>query len=269
LLPAASSQKISSDVIRVESLRCGYPEQPVLKGISFCVQAGEFIGILGPNGSGKTTLLMALTGIIPIAAGEIEILGTSIDSLRPLARARRTALVTQESEVRFPFSCREVVLMGRYPHQKGWQMDSPEDSAVVQRSLEITDTESLADRLITAISGGEKQRVLMAKALAQATPVLLLDEAVSAMDIHRKLQIFRVLRQLNEERALTVLSVLHDVNLAALFCHRLILINEGRVVADGPTECVLTSETLEAVYRTRVVVREIEGTGKRQVVFLP
>jgi iron complex transport system ATP-binding protein len=256
-------------VIRVENLWCGYPEQPVLKGVSFRVNPGEFIGVLGPNGSGKTTLLLTLTGMIPVTNGEIEIIGAPLERLKPKDRARRMALVAQDSEVRFPFLCREVVSMGRYPHQRRWQMDSPEDSLIVRRALEITDTESLAERLITAISGGEKQRVLMAKAFAQATPILLLDEATSSMDIHRKLQVFKVLRQLNREETLTILAVLHDVNLAALFCQRLILINEGRVAADGPVDSVLTSETLENVYRTPVMVREIEGTGKRQVVFLP
>jgi iron complex transport system ATP-binding protein len=256
-------------VIRAEDLWCGYPGRPVLKGVSLEVRQGELIGVLGPNGSGKTTLLMALSGIIPFQRGRVELFGSPLEKLKPKDRALKMAGVMQGAEARFPFTCEEVVRMGRYPHQKRWQMDSAEDSAIVRRSIELTDTEELAERLITTTSGGEKQRVLMAKALAQDAPILLLDEAVSAMDVHRKLQIFRVLERLNDEDKLTVIAVLHDVNLAALFCRRLIFIKDGRVVADGPTDEVLTSEILEDVYQARAFVQEVMGTGKRQVVFLP
>jgi iron complex transport system ATP-binding protein len=256
-------------VIRVENLKCGYSDHPVLKGISFGIESGEFVGILGPNGSGKTTLLLALSGVTPIQAGSVEITGQPIERLKPKERARRMAVIAQDGDARFPFSCEEVVRMGRFPHQKRWRMDSAQDSAVVGRVLRITDTQDLSDRLITAISGGERQRVFMARALAQETPILLLDEATSAMDIHRKLQIFTVLRDLNHKDGLTVMAVLHDVNLAALFCRRIIFFKEGKIVADGSTDEVLTPEILEDVYRTRVLVQEIGDTGKRQVVFLP
>lgn len=256
-------------MIRVENLWCGYLGHPVLQGLSFGIQAGEFVAILGPNGSGKTTLLLALSGVLPLQDGQIEILGIPLKTLNPKARARRMAVVAQDSEVRFPFSCEEVVRMGRYPHQKRWQMDTVRDAETVQHSLHITDTAALADRLITATSGGEKQRVLMAKSLAQETPILLLDEPTSAMDIHRKLQIFGVLQDLNREKNLTILTVLHDVNLAALFCRRMIFMKDGKAIADGPINTVLTAETLEEVYQTRVIVQEIGDTGKRQVIFLP
>ena len=269
MLLAASPQEIHSTVIRAEDLWCGYPGRPVLKGVSVEVRHGEFVGVLGPNGSGKTTLLMALSGIVPLQQGRLEVLGTALKDLRPRERARRMAAVVQSAEARFPFSCEEVVRMGRYPHQKRWQLDSALDSAMVEKSLELTDTEELAERLITATSGGEKQRVLMAKAFAQDTPILLLDEATSAMDVHRKLQIFQVLNQLNHDNMLTILAVMHDVNLAAFFCRRLIFLKDGRVVADGPTDSVLTSETLEEVYQARSRVLEIPETGKKQVVFLP
>lgn len=256
-------------MICVEDLRCGYAEHPVLKGISFRVDSGDFIGVLGPNGSGKTTLLMALSGATRIQSGRIHILDRPLEKLKPKERARLLAVVSQDAALRFPFSCEDVVRMGRYPHQDRWQVDTPHDESVVRHSLEITDTQLLADRLITAISGGERQRVFMAKALAQEAPILLLDEATSAMDIHRKLEIFRVLEDLNHEKHLTILAVMHDVNLAALFCRRLIFIRDGVLVADGPTESVLTSEILEEVYQTRVIVENIGGIGKRQVVFLP
>jgi len=269
LLPADAPEKIPATVVRVSDLWCGYGPDPVLKGISFGIHRGEFVGILGPNGSGKTTLLLALTGILSPSSGSVEIFGESLATLGPKSRARKMAAVSQDADVRFPFSCEEVVHMGRYPHQKRWRMDSPEDAAVVDRALEITETTPLAPRLITAVSGGEKQRVTMAKALAQDTPLLFLDEATSAMDIHRKLQIFGILERLNRETQLTVLAVLHDVNLAALYCDRLIFLKEGNLAADGPTASVLTPEILEELYQTRVRVYPVEGTDKRQVIFLP
>jgi len=269
LLPFAPSQEVSSTVILVEDLWSGYSGRPVLKGVSFEVREGEFVGILGPNGSGKSTLLMTLSGIVPMSGGRVEVAGASLERLRPRDRARMMAVIAQDGEVRFPFPCRDVVLMGRYPHQKRWQMDTAKDETAVSRAMRLTDTETLADRLVTAISGGERQRVLMAKALAQEPRILLLDEATSAMDIHRKLQVFKVLEGLNREENLTVLTVLHDVNLAALFCRRMIFVKEGEILADGPTESVLTSEILETVYQARVLVQDVPGTGKRQVAFLP
>ncbi len=159
--------------------------------------------------------------------------------------------------------------MGRYPHQKRWQLDSAQDADAVRQAMVLADVEMLAERLITAVSGGERQRVIMAKTLAQQTSVLLLDEATSAMDIHRKLQVFRVLEKLHTEDGLTVLAVMHDVNLAALFCRRLIFLKDGQVMADGASNTVLIPEILEDVYQTRVLIHEVPRTGKRQVVFMP
>lgn len=267
MLSPAPSQEIPAALIRVQNLCCGYSGHPVLKGISFAVERGEFLGILGPNGSGKTTLLLALSGIMPIQAGNIEFRGCPLGQLKHRERARQMAVVMQDPEVRFPFTCKEVVQMGRYPHQKRWQLDSAEDERAVEQAMLLTDTEMLAERMITAVSGGEKQRVIMAKTLAQQGTVLLLDEATSAMDIHRKLQIFKVLEKLHQEADLTVLAVLHDVNLAALFCHRIIFLKDGTVVADGESNAVLIPEILEEVYQTRVLIHEVPAAGKRQVVF--
>jgi iron complex transport system ATP-binding protein len=269
LLPAAPSQEVSPAVVLVEDLWAGYAGRPVLRGVSFAVREGELVGILGPNGSGKTTLLGVLSAIVPMSEGRVELAGFPLPRLKPRERACLMAAIAQDGEVRFPFSCRDVVLMGRYPHQKRWQIETEKDQEAVDRAMRLTDTHALAERLVTAISGGERQRVLMAKALAQETRILLLDEATSAMDVHRKLQVFRVLEKLNREDRLTVLAVLHDVNLAAFFCHRLIFIREGEILADGPTQSVLTSEILEAVYEARVLVQDVPGTGKKQVAFLP
>ncbi len=269
MLSSSAPKTTTPPAVSVSGLRCGYSGPEVLKGLSFSVKSGEFVGILGPNGSGKSTLVLALSGVIAARAGKIEIHGADLHRLGLKERARRLAVLNQESDMRFPFSCREVVAMGRYPHQKRWRLDSVADHEAVEKALVLTDTASLAERLISAVSGGEKQRVLMAKSLSQQTPVLLLDEATSAMDIHRKLQIFKVLESLNREESLTVMAVLHDINLAALFCRRIIFLKEGNIAAEGPTGEVLTPEVLEDIYQTRVMVQEIGGEGKKQVFFLP
>jgi iron complex transport system ATP-binding protein len=269
LLSHAPSQETSATVISVEDLWCGYAGRAVIQGISFCVKRGEFIGLLGPNGSGKTTLLLTISGVLPVEKGLVAIDGQPLAVLKHRERARHMAVVPQETEVRFPFECEEVVRMGRYPHLQRWQAESAKDREEVSRALRLTDTEKLAERLITAISGGEKQRVFVAKALAQEAPIMLLDEATSAMDISRKLQIFRVLEMLNHEEGLTIMAVMHDINLAALFCKRLLLLKDGRVVADGDTPSVMTAETLKVVYDTDVLVQEVSATGTKQVVFLP
>jgi len=269
LLSASAPQEIPPAVIQVEDVHCGYPGRDVLKGVSFTVRRGEFVGVLGPNGAGKTTLVLALSGVVPARKGSIEILGTPVDRLKHKDRARRMAVVAQDGELRFPFSCMDIVRMGRYPHQGRWQLDTLRDEEAVERAMDITDTVMFAQRLITALSGGERQRVIMAKALAQETPVLLLDEATSAMDIHRKLQVFRVLDRMNRHEGITVIAVMHDVNLAALFCRRMLFLKEGWLAADGPVDSVLTSELLEKIYETPVMVQAISGTNKKQVVFLP
>ncbi len=269
MLPSPAAQKTAPAAVGVSALCCGYPGVEVLKGISFSVAKGEFVGILGPNGAGKSTLVLALSGIIPVTRGGIEIFGTGLDRLSLKERARRMAVIVQDGDIRFPFSCREIVEMGRYPHKKRWQMDSMTDFEAVEKALSLTDTAFLANRPISAVSGGERQRVFMAKTIAQQARILLLDEASSAMDVHRRLRMFKVLDELNRQEELTVLAVLHDVNLAALFCRRLIFLKDGAVEADGPTDEVLTEEVLEKIYETRVIVQEINGAGRKQVIFLP
>jgi iron complex transport system ATP-binding protein len=269
LLPAVSPKEVSPAVIHVENLWCGYNEKPILKGISFEMHAGELVGILGPNGSGKSTLVLALSGILPVVRGHIALSGRLLKDLKHKERARRMAVVAQDTDARLPFSCQEVVWMGRYPHVPKWRMETVEDAGRVQWAMELTDIRELADRPVTAVSGGERQRVMIARALAQETPILILDESTSAMDVHRKLAIFRILEELSTSRKATVLAVMHDVNLAAMFCRRIIFLRDGRIVADGPPETVLTPEIFEEVYETKVLIHTVDSIGKRQVVFLP
>lgn len=255
-------------MLRVAGLTLSYDDRIILNDLNFEIRAGEFVGILGPNGCGKSTLLAALTGLLPPRAGQIWYDGLSLHHWRPRPLARQVALVPQSNPVTFPFTCWEMVLMGRYPYRHRFQGDSDADIAAAQRAMVQTRTTLLAQRLITLISGGERQQVILARALAQTTPVLLLDEATASLDIRRKLEIFALLRQLNHN-GLTVLAVMHDINLAAMFCQRLLFLKDGRIFCDGATSEVCTREILEAVYETPVLVECHPAIGRPQVLFLP
>ena len=256
-------------VIRAESLELGYGDRLVLAGLDFHVAAGEFVGVLGPNGCGKSTLLHALSGLLPPRGGRITVMDQALGALPSRLRAQTLAVVPQSSEVRFPFSCLEIVLMGRYPHRRRLGSLTDEDLLWALRSMRRTTTDHLRDRPVTQVSGGECQRVVIARALAQDPRILLLDEATSSLDVRKKLEIFEILKHLNQARSLTVLCAMHDLNLAALYCRRLMFIKDGRIIRDGPTEAVFTPEILAAVYDTPMEVRWHPLYQRPYAVMLP
>jgi iron complex transport system ATP-binding protein len=212
------------------------------------------VGILGPNGSGKSTLLHALSGLLRPLNGKIIIKSEALGGLPSRLRAQILAVVPQSTDVRFPFSCLEIVLMGRYPHRRRLGTLTDTDLVRALKSMHRTTTVHLKERQINEVSGGECQRVVIARALAQAPEILLLDEATSSLDVRKKLEIFEVLKFLNETRILTVLCAMHDLNLAALYCRRLMFIKEGKIVVDGPTDQVFSPEILAEVYETAMEV---------------
>lgn len=256
-------------MIRVESLDLGYGDRLVLTGLDFLVNTGEFVGILGPNGSGKSTLLHALSGLLPPKGGRITVKGEGLGSLASRLRAQILAVVPQSAEVRFPFSCLEIVLMGRYPRRRRLGTLTDEDLLMALRAMRQTTTAHLKERPITEVSGGEGQRVVIARALAQAPEVLLLDEATSSLDVRKKLEIFEILKILNKARSLTVLCAMHDLNLAALYCRRLMFLKDGRIIKDGPTDEVFTPDLLEEVYETPMEVRWHPVYHRPYAVMLP
>ena len=255
-------------MIDVEGLCCGYGNTEVLKGVSLRVEAGEMAGILGPNGSGKTTLLLALTGVLPAHSGSIRVAGVDISRQESRRKARLMASVPQRSEFAFPFKCLSVVLMGRYPHLDGWGGYSQRDLEVAVTALEETRIAQLAHRFIGEVSGGEAQMVMVARALAQETEILLLDEATSNLDVARKVQVFDLLTEKNRQGA-TLLCVMHDLNLAALYCRRVIFLKNGRVAADGRTEDVFNDKSLSEIYETEIRVSKHPVTGSPQAHFVP
>lgn len=241
-------------MIRVADLDLGYGERLVLRDLEFEIRRGEFVGCLGPNGSGKSTLLNAFCGLLPPRRGGVWLAGQPVEKLASRLRARRLAVVPQSTEIRFPFTCLEVVLMGRYPYRRRWQSLGVNDLLAALTAMEQTTTLNLQERPVTEVSGGERQRTVVARALAQTPEILLLDEATSCLDVRKKLEIFEVLKNLNESRGITVICAMHDLNLAALYCRRLLFLKNGRLFQDGPTDQVFTSAVLSQVYDTDMEV---------------
>lgn len=256
-------------MIKVRDLDLGYGDRLVLQNLNFEIRPGEFVGCLGPNGSGKSTLLNALCGLLAPKRGLILWREVPLGQYPSRLRAQRLAVVPQTTEMYFPFTCLEVVLMGRYPHRRPWRSLSLEDLQAALTAMAQTDTSFLKERPVTEVSGGERQRVTVARALAQTPEILLLDEATSSMDVKKKLEIFEVLRGLNEHFGLTVICAMHDLNLAALYCRRLMFLKDGRLVKDGPTAEIFTAETLREVYDTEMEVVRHAGQARLYAVMLP
>lgn len=259
---------MSTPMIEISGLCAGYGSVPVLRDISLAVKRGEFTAILGPNGSGKTTLIRLLSGVLPCTTGRIRIAGQDIRLLSPKARARQCATVAQKHPDLSGVRALSVVLMGRYPHLSLLGDYSPTDHARAKKAMQDTSSLQLAQRRAEALSGGEFQRIIMAKALAQDTELLLLDEAASNLDVARTVDLYELLRTRNKA-GLTVLTVAHDLNLAALYCQRLIFLKNGSIVADGPTRDVFTAQTLSQIYETPLAVAPHPITGTPQAHLAP
>jgi iron complex transport system ATP-binding protein len=242
--------------------------EAVLKGLSCLILSGRVLGILGPNGSGKSTLLKLLARVYQLQKGTIEILGESLSGLSQLDVAKRVALVPQETLQVFPFTISEMVLMGRSPHHQGWggwHWEDSQDWAVAQNAMEELDVAHLGNRLVTEVSGGERQRAVIARALVQEPQLLLLDEPTAFLDLHHQLDIARIIKRLNRERGLTVILVSHDLNLASQYCDQVLLLNQGRLAAMGSPQTVIKPEVLERVYGCSVLVDRHPQSGLPRV----
>jgi iron complex transport system ATP-binding protein len=250
---------------QLEKVCFRYSDQWVLEDFSLEVREGEILGIIGPNGSGKTSLLKLMAGLLRPQAGRIILGDQELAQLTPRALARRTAVVPQENHVLFPFTVAEIVLMGRFVHQNGWGWESAEDLRIARAVIRLMDLESVAQRTFQELSGGERQRTIIARALAQQAPILLLDEPTAYLDIKHQLEIYATLRRLNQDRGVTIVVVSHDLNLASQYCHRLLLLHEGRAFRTGsPTE-VLTVEHLKIVYGCEVIIDQHPEAGTPRI----
>lgn len=253
--------------LRAQQIDVGYASDapPILRDFTVGARAGEFLGVVGPNGSGKSTLIRALSRALRPASGTVLL---ADNDLYGATSARQSAqsigVVPQNTQVVFEFSVREIVGMGRAPHlsRRPFAGETPRDAALVAQAMTAAGVSAFADRLVSTMSGGEQQRVALARALAQEPSVLLLDEPTAHLDLHFQIEILALVRRLTQERALAAVAVLHDLNLAAAFCDRLVLLQAGRIVAQGSPEDVLTSAHLSAVYSAAVWVGPHPVTGK-------
>ena len=239
---------------------------PRFRGLSFSVSRGEFAGIIGPNGSGKTTLLMLLSGVVAPQAGEVSLDGRPVRSIPPRERACRMAVVFQESRMLFDFTVLEIALMGRAPHLGPFSLERPEDFAAARAALHEMDLTGREEKRLQELSSGERQRALIARALAQQPRVVLMDEPTAFLDLRHRLQIYEILARLNRDKGLTVVTTSHDLNLAARYGSRLMVLDDGHLAADGPPETVLTPQLLREVYETEARIERDPVTGAPFVI---
>jgi iron complex transport system ATP-binding protein len=241
---------MASDTLAAENVAFAYESRarPVVDGVSLSVSRGTIVGLLGPNGSGKTTLLRLLSGTLIPDRGRVLLDGQAIAGMSRRHLARRIAVVPQETHSAFDYSALEIVMMGRYPHLGAFELEGASDLAIARRAMADTGTTGFEDRRFAALSGGEKQRVVIAGALAQASDVLLLDEPTASLDLGFQFEIAALLSRLNRDRGTTMVVSTHDLNLAATLCTELVLLKAGHVIAQGPTNAVLTPAYVRDLY---------------------
>lgn len=257
-------------MLSVQNVSGGYSGELVLKDISFTVEQGELFGILGPNGSGKTTLLKMLSGILPLKQGEIFIMGKRLQEYGVKQLAQIVAVLSQHSSQSFSYTVKETISLGRYAHQKGWfQTWSKEDEEIVQRVMNQTGISSFQNKNIQELSGGEKQRVFLAQALAQEPEILLLDEPTNHLDLSYQKELLDLLKQWTTEKSLTVISIFHDLNLAGLYCDRLLLLEMGTININHIPNEVLREERIRDVYHTEIQKHPHPKVAAPQMVLLP
>lgn len=256
-------------MLSVEHVTLAYGQQVVVRDVNFQVRRGEFVAVLGPNGSGKSTLLRALCRLHRLQEGNIAFWGKSLAAVPQRELAQQLALVRQESSVSFDFTVREIVAMGRFPYLGRWQREGDVDLAVVQSYLEQTKISDLSERRMHELSGGERQRVFLAQAMTQQPELLLLDEPTNHLDINHQVEVLDLVLEQNRQRELTVIAVLHDLNLAALYADRLLVLHQGGVFADGTPHDVLSADLIRQVYGCQVAVVPHPLTSGPQILLCP
>jgi ABC-type cobalamin/Fe3+-siderophores transport system ATPase subunit len=241
-------------MLEICSLTVAYGSRRVVANLSLTVKAGEILGVIGPNGAGKSTLVRAISGILPVLEGSVSVQGQDLAHLSPTGRARWLAVVPQAIQLPPAFTAWEIVLMGRTPHLNWLGQTSAQDAEIVRQAMRRTDTLDLAERRVGELSGGEQQRVLLGRALAQAAPVLLMDEPTAHLDLQYQVSLLESIRDLAQREKLAVLVVLHDLNLVARYADRVVLLVKGEVRALGAPDEVFTADLLSAAYHTPLQV---------------
>ncbi len=263
---AALSRSESEARLSAHDLCFGYGGRPVLHKVSLGLAPGRLLGVIGPNGAGKSTLVRLLSGLLAPQSGEVTLDGRPLARWKPRELARRLAVVPQSPLLPETFTAAEVVLLGRTPHLGFLASESTRDWEVARQAMERTETLQLAQRLIGTLSGGERQRVVMARALAQEAPILLLDEPTTHLDVNHQLGLIILVRHLVRDYNLAALIILHDLNLASIYCDELLLLAGGEAVARGQAQEVLTQAQISSAYRADVLVMRHPQTGRPVIV---
>jgi len=252
-------------MLEVHNIHAGYPEKEILHGINLTAQPGQLVALVGPNGAGKTTMIRAMSGVLPLLAGTVNAFGKDITHLSPTERAKLIAVVPQANQLPPAFTGWQTVILGRTPYLNWMGHLSQKDQSVTRQAMQQTATVEFADRQVGQLSGGEQQRLLLARALAQSAPVLLLDEPTTHLDIQFQFNLMADVRKLAKEQNLVVVMAMHDLNLVSRFCDQVALLNKGQLVSFGTPVEVLTAETLSEVYQIQI---EIHPDGKEGQFFI-
>ena len=253
-------------MLKIQNLSVYYGQRQILRDISLDVRAGEVLALIGPNGAGKSTLIRAVSGVIPVRSGEVHVDGVKVTSLSSMQRARKIAVVPQAVSLPPAFTVWETVLLGRTPYLNFLGQASAGDEALARLALEQVDALHLKESHINEISGGEQQRVLLARALAQDTPILLMDEPTAHLDLRHQLDLLKLIAQHAREKNLTVVVALHDLNLASLFADRIAIVQDGQLCVAGSPQETLTEKILNSVYNVPVHVARHPDTGAPFIV---
>ena len=243
-------------MLEIENISIGFGVREVLRDVSFALLEGEIIALLGPNGAGKTTLIRAMNGTLPVQSGEIVISRKRLSEISRREIARHIAVVAQENETKFPVSVLQFVLSGRFVHGNAFGWETENDIEIARRALADCELGDLADRLMNELSGGERQRVVLARALATGAQTLLLDEPTANLDIAHQAMMFRLVRERCKTSNASAVVITHDLNLAAAFADRVLLLKDGKMFAIGPPRDVLTEENIAAVFGVKVLLDE-------------
>lgn len=255
--------------IKVNNLSFSAGNKNILNSVSLDIEKGKFYSIIGPNGSGKTTLLKHIIKNLSCENNKIFINGKDINTYKPKELARNISYVSQENPVDFDFSVWDIVSMGRYSYLRRFQKESSKDIEIIERSLKQTNTYDLKDKNIRVLSGGERQRVFIARALAQESSILLLDEPISMLDIENSMEILETVKNLNKENNITIVIVLHDLNMACEYSDEIFLMNQGNIVSNGTPKSVLTNKNIEKVYNVAAFLTTNPHSGKLHIIPVP